>query len=418
MRIFLAFAFVTWMTLSVSNASDQIPGAPQSKPIAIKNAILHTVSGETLTGATIVFEDGKITQIGKDAELPEGTEIIDGSGKHVYPSLIESYSDMGLVEINSVRATIDSRETGDFNPNVRAAVAFNPDSEHIPVTRANGVLLAVTAPSGGIVSGRSSLMMLDGWTWEDMTLQSDLGMHVRWPRRESDVDEFEKVVGQAKRYIEARANSKVSQVKDMRLEAMIPFIEGKIPMIVDAASLNEIESAVSFANKHGLRIIINGGYEAPECAELLKAMDVPVIVGSVYRIPGQRNRAYDEGYTLPARLVEAGIEFCISAGGRFGASGVRNLPYNAAAAVGYGLSEEQALRSITLSAAEILGVEDRVGSLEVGKDATLFITDGNILETATQVEAAFIQGRTVDLDNKHKQLNRKYSTKYERMANQ
>ncbi len=409
---FVAPLFV-FLHTTLATASDQIPGKPQSKPIAIVGATIHTVSGPTLARGAIVFDNGRIVQVGQDATLPDGTEVIDGTGKHVYPSLIEAYSDIGLVEINSVRATMDATETGSINSNVRAAVAFNADSELIPVNRANGVLLAVTAPDGGMIAGRSSLMMLDGWNWEDMTLAADTGMHVNWPRGDGSLTELVEVLEQTRRYQAARAASNSDQAKDLRLEALLPVIDQSIPLIVAATTLNQIEAAVAFGRQQNVRIIINGGYDAVACAELLKRENIPVIVSAVYRVPSRRHSAYDEGYTLPMQLEAAGIKYCISAGGRFGASGLRNLPYNAATAAAYGLSEEQALRAITINPAEILGVADRVGSLQVGLDATLFIADGDILETPTQVEAAFIQGRKVDLDNRHSQLYRKYSAKYD-----
>lgn len=398
-------------------ASDQIPGRPQSGPIAIVGATIHTVQGDVIERGVLMFEDGKITQIGNDLELSAGTEVIEAEGKHVYPGLIEAQSDLGLVEINSVRATLDYRETGSMNPNVRAAAAFNPDSEIIPVNRSNGILLAVTAPSGGTISGRSALMMLDGWTWEDMMLKPDVGMQISWPRRDDGVSELQEIFDQAKRY-HAAVNSKASdQPRDLRLEAVARVLDGEMPIIVAADTINAITSAVAFAQKNNVALIIYGGYEAPKCADLLKLEDVPVIVSAVYQVPRHRHDAFDSAYTLPQRLKDAGIKFCISAGGRFGANGIRNLPYNAATAAAYGLSEEDALRSITLWPAEILGVADRVGSLSVGMDATLFIADGDILETPTQVERAFVQGRLVDLDNKHRQLYRKYSEKYERLEN-
>lgn len=395
-------------------ASDQIPGATQSRPIAIVGATLHLVGSETMESGVIVFENGKITQLGKNITLPTDCETIDGENRHVYPSMIEAYSDIGLVEINSVDATIDNREIGDFNPNVRAAAAFNPDSELIPVNRANGILLALTAPNGGILSGRSSMMMLDGWTWEDMTLQADVGMHVRWPRNDEGVKELAKILEQAKRYSLALESGESKPKKDLRLDALLPVIHGDMPVIVDASSLEEIEQAVGFCNQYEIKLIIHGGTDAPKCAKLLKSQGIPVIVSSVYRNPSRRHEPYDAGYELPKLLHDAGVEFCISAGGRFGASGVRNLPYHAATAAAYGLPEAEALEAITSSAAKILGVDDRVGSLQVGLDATLILTDGNILETPTQVEMAFIQGRKVDLDNKHQQLYRKYSEKYSR----
>lgn len=393
-------------------ASDQIPGKPQSGPIAIVGAVLHTVTDGTKEDAWIVFDEGKISAIGAgEPQLPVGCEVMDGSGKHVYPSLIEGYSDIGLVEINSVRATMDNRETGSFNPNVRAAAAFNPDSELIPVNRANGILISLSAPTGGIVSGRSALMMLDGWTWEDMTLKPDVGMHITWSRS-GDMESLEEFVTQTKRYMAAVEDSDASQPVDLRLAAFARVFAGEMPIIVSADTIDQITSSIAFAKRHGVQLMIHGGADAAKCSSLLKRESIPVMISGVYRTPRRRHAAYDEAYALPSQLEKAGVAFCITAGGRFGASGMRNLPYHAATAVAYGLSPEVALESMTIRTAEILGVADQIGSLEVGKDATLFIADGDILETPTKVESAFIQGRAVDLDNKHKQLYRKYSAKY------
>ncbi len=396
-------------------ASDQIPGAPQKKPIAIQGAVIHTLTGKAIENGLVVFDGGKFTLVAKSGDIPEGAEIIEAQGKHLYPSLIDAYTDIGLVEINSVRATIDSRETGNMNPNVRSVVAFNPDSELIPVNRANGVLLALSAPSGGTLAGRSSLMMLDGWTWEDMALEADTGMHIRWPRDSRQIKELETILDQAARYAASRAQEERLPI-DLRLEALTKVLDGSLSMIVDATSVANIEAAVAFARQRKLKLIIHGGYQAPHCAELLKQAGVPVIVSGVYRTPSGRDEPYDDAYTVPQRLKAAGVQFCISAGGRFGASGVRNLPYHAATAAAFGLDQEEALKSITLYPAEILGVADRVGSVAVERDATFFVADGDILETETQVEFAFIQGRKVDLDNRHQQLYRKYNAKYDQMA--
>lgn len=408
---FALFASLLLLWQPVVQASDQIPGKPQTQPIAIVGATLFPIDAPPIEGGTLVFDEGKITHVGERIDLPDNCQTIPAEGKLVYPSIVEAYSNLGLVEINSVRATLDESETGDWNPNVRAVAAFNPDSEIIPVNRANGILLATTAPSGGILSGRSSLMMLDGWTWEDMALQQDLGMHLRWPRRQEDVDALNRVMDQAQRYEREAADSRI---RDLRLEALVPVLKRQMPVLVEADSVEAIQAAVAWASSRQLDLILIGGTDAPLCADVLKAEQVPVIINGVYRSPRRRHAPYDDAYALPSRLQDAGIAFCISAGGRFGATGIRNLPYHAATAAAYGLSEEEALRAITLSPAEILGVDDRVGSLTVGKDATLIITDGNVLETPTQVEAAFIQGRVVDLDNKHKQLYRKYQAKYAR----
>lgn len=427
--ITLVVLISVWELSSAVHASDQIPGADQTGPVAITAATIHTVAGPAVQAGTLVFENGLITQVGTNVTLPANCQIIRAEGKHVYPSLIEAHSDLGLVEINSVRATQDSREVGEMNPNVRAISAFNPDSEIIPVNRANGILLALTAPGGGILSGRSSLMMLDGWTWEDMALQQDIAMHLRWPRTEESVHALETIVEHAERYRAAissnNADSRPNQQRDLRLDALAQVLpqaandsKPQMPVIVHANSIDEIRSAVAFGHQYQLRIIIHGGADANRCATLLRQEAVPVILSGVYRLPRRRHAAYDSAYALPSLLEKQGVAYCISAGGRFGANGIRNLPYHAATAAAYGLSEEKALRSITLSAAEILGVQNRVGALTPERDATFFIASGNILETETQVETAFIQGRQVDLDNKHRQLYRKYSTKYARQANQ
>jgi imidazolonepropionase-like amidohydrolase len=396
-------------------AHDQIPGAAQKQPIAIVGATIHIISGRDIENGTIIFVGGKITAVGKGVEIPADAEVIRAEGKHVYPSLIDANSDIGLVEVNSIRATIDSRETGNINPNVRAVAAFNPDSELIPVNRANGVLIAVSAPIGGLIAGRSAVMVLDGWTWEDMTLKADAGLHIRWPREAGrELQELDELLEQTARYVASRKVNTLLPM-DLRLESMARVLDGSLPMVADATSITQIESAVAFAKQRNLKLVIHGGYEAEHCAELLKKAEVPVIVSGVYRTPSGRDNPYDEAYTLPKRLKDAGVKFCICSGGRFGASGLRNLPYHAATASAYGLSQEDALKSITLDAAQILGVADRVGALATDLDATLFIADGNILETETQVLQAFVQGRKVDLDNRHQQLYRKYSAKYDQL---
>ena len=413
-------------------AHDEIPGAPQRAPIALVGATIHPVSSPPIIG-TLIFAKGKITVVSKHIPVPRGTLSINCKGKHVYPGMFDAYSDMGLVEINAVRATNDMEEVGSINPNVRAVMSVNPDSEIIPVTRSNGILLSVTAPTGRLIAGQSAVLMLDGWTYEDMTLQEGVGMHIRWPQmspvsrwstsssssqqmrnRDQAIKNLHEIIRKVQHYRSARNADPQKHGKDIRWEAMLPVLDGKVPVIVSANEIKQIQSAVAFTQKYKLRLIIYGGYDAPACAALLKKHSIPIIVGGTYRLPRRRFDAFDSAYTLPARLHAKKIPFCISGAGRFGASNVRNLPYHAATAVAYGLSQQEALRSITLSPAEILGVAKRVGSLEVGKDATLIVTSGNPLETATQVELAFIQGRKVDLNNKHKRLFKKYEEKLRR----
>ena len=417
--------------VSSATANPEIPGAPQSKPIVLTGATVHPVSGPAIEGATLVLDKGKIVAIGKEVEVPEGAEVVDVKGKRIYPGLFDANTEMGLVEIKSVRATIDLRETGIFNPNVRAIVAVNPDSEAIPVTRSNGVLLALAAPHGDFVAGRSAVIALDGWTWEDMAVKPDAGLHVIWPNlragRQPDEDEdqpklkADEVVDKLHDLLDdarAYAASRKADAKyplDARLQSLQDVLSRKLPLIVRADHVRQIRAAVAFCEHERLKLIILGGYDAADCADLLKKYDVPVIVGGVYRLPQRQGDAYDAAYTLPERLRQAGVRFCISCTDRHGASSVRNLPYHAATAAAYGLPADEALKSITLYPAQIFGISNRVGSLEVGKDATIIVTNGDPLETPTQVEAAYIQGRKVDLNDRHKRLWHKYEEKYRRL---
>jgi len=419
----------------------------QAEPVVIQNATVHTVSGATLSNAWVYFTGGKIEGLG-DGPMPrfaQSVRMIDGAGKHVYPGLIAPYSQVGLTEIAAVRATLDMGEVGQATPEVRAVVAVNPDSTLIPVTRANGVLLAGVFPQtnfggllnyfdgpGGLIPGRAGVVRLDGWTWEDMTVVPDIGLVINWPLsrpivatwmdrseddQQKDIDRTHRILDEmitgAKSYAATRA-ADASLPTDLRFEAMRAlFAAGaaKRPILAMCGDADQIRSAVSFCAKHSLKCIIVGGAEAPQCAELLKRHSVPVIVSNgTMRFPRRDDSAYDEAYTLPARLEAAEIDWCLASGEE--TPHERNLPYSAAMAAAHGLAPDAALRSITLSAAKILGIADRYGSLETGKSATLFIADGDILEVSTNVEACFIDGRALDMDDKHKALERKYREKY------
>lgn len=433
MRMLSLFCGGLLFTMATAWANPEVPGAPQKKPVAITNATIHPVSGPVIAGGTIVFDKGKITALGKDVVIPADAEKIDATGKHAYPGLFDGLTDLGLVEINSIRATIDGQEVGQLNPNVRALVAVNPDSEMIPVTRSNGILLALTAPYGGLMSGRSAVIQMDGWTYEDLALAGDAALHIQWPqygggggrgrrggvspdegagsRAEQAITQLHQALADARAYGAARkANSNTP--RDARWESLQDVLSGKLPVIIHADDVRQITGAVAFAQQEKLRLILAGGYDARQCLSLLRKYDVPVIVGGTYRLPRRRGDAYDSAYELPAALHQAGIRYCIATQGRFGASNVRNLPYHAAAAIGFGLPADEALKAITLHPAQILGVADRVGSLEVGKDATLFIADGDALDTPTQITTAWIQGRKVELNDRHKRLFHKYEQKY------
>ncbi len=417
------------LTTSPLVAHDQIPGPPQSRPIVIKGVTIHVIDGPTIENGSVLFEEGRFTAVGKAVAVPEKAVEIEARGRHLYPGLIESVTDLGLREISAVDATDDRAEFGDRNPNVRSWIAVNPDSELIPVARAGGVLVAMTAPTGRWLRGQSAVMYLDGWTASEMAILAPAGLYVNWgamhPRdddekerrqkREEKLAELDALLDEARRYGKAREKRAEQTPTDLRLESLLPVIAGEQPLFAEAERQSEIESAVAYAQAQGLRLVIYGGYDAAECAVLLKEYQVPVIVGSTYRLPQRRDDPYDAAYTLPERLRKAGVSFAIAgegAGSPGGAANARNLPYHAAVAVAHGLPHDEAVRAITLSAAEILGVSDRIGSITVGKDATLILTDGDILETETNVTAAYIQGRVVDLGSRHKMLYEKYKQKY------
>jgi len=411
--------------------SDEVPGARQTKPVALVGGTVHPVTSEPIENATILFENGKIVAMGTDVDIPKDAETIDVTGKHVFPSMFETYSQMGLTEIGAVPATVDTSEGGDVNPNVSALVAVNPDSELIPVTRSNGVLLCVSAPSGGFVSGMSAVLQLDGWTYEALALKKQATMQVSWPslrrsrfarggqgdgertkRYEEQVNQLRELFKETRAYKAGKEANGNLQPLNLRLEAMIPVVDGELPMMVRADALNQIQSAVAFSAEQNAKLIILGGYDAALCADLLKKHDVPVIVSAVQRRPLRRSDAYDAPYTLPKRLSEAGVQFCISASDRSSTWNTRILPFQAAMAAGYGLDRDEALKAVTLYPAQIMGLGDQVGSLDVGKHATLFVCDGDPLEIENQVTHAWVQGRAVDLSDKHKRLYDKYQRKY------
>ena len=387
----------------------------EAKTWALKGGTIHPVEGEPIAAGTILFDESGILAMGVGVEIPADATVVDTSGKQIYPGLIAAHSQIGLIEIPAVRATVDTAEAGRFNPNAAAHKAFNPDSEVIPVTRSNGVLVALVAPSGGLLSGQASLMRLSGWTWEEMLLEPSVGLVTNWPsaRRSTEgLTELKTLFDQARAYLATRAASPETTPIDLRLEAMKPILDGERPLLVAADGLAEIEAAVAFATWQQVKLVILGGYDAPLCAPLLKEHDVPVIVSSIHRLTRRRNDPYDAPYTLPERLRAAGLSYCIAGDGRF-ASNVRNLPYHAATAVAYGLPADEALKAITLYPAQIFGVDDRVGSLKVGKEATLFVTDGDPLETPTQILDAYVAGKPVELSDRHKELYEKFRQRIE-----
>ncbi len=403
-----------------ADATDEVPGPVQDQPVAFTNAVIHTIVDKPIKRGVIMFEHGRITKIGDSVTPPDNAKVIDLDGLHVYPSLIEAHSQIGLKEISAVRATRDYAESGSLNPNVKANVSVNPDSEVIPVTRANGVLIAVSAPSGGRVSGMAAVLQLDGWTNEDMTLKAGAALVINWPSPPTSGESpglkiLRRMFKEARAYRQARAVDESSQRFDIRYESLGPVLDGDVPLMATAHDAREIQAAVGFAEEQQVKLIIFGGHDAEHCAELLKEHNIPVVIDSVHRRPTRRHEPYDIAYTLPARLSKAGVKFCISGSDRADTWNSRNLPYHAATAAAHGLSYEDAMRSVTLFPAQILGIDDRVGSLEVGKDATLIVTDGDPLETPTQIIHAYVQGRKVQLSSRHTRLYEKYTEKYRQL---
>lgn len=412
-------------------AGSEIPGAVQKLPVAIVNATIHTVTNGTLTNATIVFDSGKIVSVGTNVAVPPNATTIDAGGKHVYPGIIAANTSLGINEIGAVRATRDASEVGTVNPNVRTEVAYEPDSEVIPTIRSNGILIANVEPENGTVSGMSSVMRLDGWTREDISITPRSAMVVTWPtmhviqawwmkksaeeqRKEiaKELEAIHSLFTEARTYALAYAGGMETGKRNLKFEAMRLVFDGTLPVIVNANTRQEIHAALDLADEFGLRVIIQGGEEAPAVADRLLAMNVPVITRNVHSLPTRAEAPYDEGYTLPKRLQDAGIRYCIANDGWWQ---VRSLPYEAGTAVAFGLTEDQALAAITISAAEILGISEWYGSLEVGKSATLFVTAGNCLDGRTNVVShAWIDGRSVDLSNKQSKLAEKYRVRYSR----
>ena len=408
-------------------AQNPIPAAPQTRPFAVTGATVHVGNGEVIENATLLVNDGRIEGIGTGLNVPDGYETVEASGKAVYPGLIALNSQLGLTEIGAVRATNDQREVGLFNPNARAAIAFNTDSQVIPTVRARGVLLAQATPEGPLVSGRSAVMQLDGWNYEDATVRADDGVHINWPSRNSynwqtgelkanprydeQVRELESFLEQAVGYCgrDPEAGNRL-----LKLEAFCDAITGNARAYLHADEARNIQAGVLLLKRLGARPVVVGGYQAYLIPEFLQREEVPVILGSTQALPAAQDEPVDQPYRAPALLAEAGVDFAISHEGYWQQ---RNLPFVAGQAVAFGLDYERAVEAVTLAPARIVGIADRYGSLEEGKSATFVIVAGDLLDMRSSVvENAYIDGRSVNLDNKQAELYRKFSEKYRRLS--
>ncbi|HEY1023541.1 MAG TPA: amidohydrolase family protein [Sphingobacteriaceae bacterium] len=406
------------------------PAKPQSKPMAVVGATIHTGTGQVIQNGYISFDKGKITGIGDASSVKFNTattEIINGAGKHIYPGFISPLTNLGLTEIESVRATLDFREVGNMNAHVRSVMAYNTDSKVPNTLRTNGILLAQVAPQGGTISGQSSLMELDGWNWEDAAYKTDVALHLNWPamqqsggrfgprlspeqqreRYQRSVDEIRGFFTEAKAYYEAPK----TEVFNARFAAVKRVFTGEEKVFVSANSAKDIIAAVTFFKGLDITPVLVGGRDAHLVTGLLKDNNISVIINEPHSLPGRTDDDVYLPYKQAKLLQDAGINYALSIDGYWQQ---RNLPFMAGTAAAHGLTKEQALSAITLNPAKILGVDKTAGSLETGKDATFFVSSGDALDMRTNdVEQAFIRGKNLDLDNLHKQLYKRYSQKYD-----
>lgn len=426
-KVLLLFLFISGAVA----AQIPTPAPPQSESILILGAAAHTGTGEVIENSAIGFTNGKFNFVGKasDVNRSDYSRVIDAEGKHVYPGFIGPNSTLGLREIDAVRATLDFSETGALNPNVRTLIAFNTDSRITPTVRTNGVLTVQAAPRSGLVSGTSSIMKLDGWNWEDAVLKADDGIHINWPNmftisgwwaQQGGVNKNKNYEEQVQTLYKFFTDAQVYAVndkheeKDLRFEAMRNLFTGKERLYIHADFVKEISEAVNMAKSTGvMKPVIVGGRDAWMVTDILKENNVPVIVHRLHELPEFADEDVDRPYKLPKLLQDAGVLFCLDYSGQMEAMNLRNLPFAAGTAAAYGLTKEEALASITLNAAKILGIDDITGSLETGKDATLFISTGDALDMITNnVETAFIQGREIELINEQIEQFKRYSEKY------
>jgi imidazolonepropionase-like amidohydrolase len=427
-------AFACAMFAGSLFAQSVIPNSPGRKPtIAIRNATIYPVTSPAIENGTIVFSNGTITAVGKDVAVPQGATVIDGTGLRVYPGMIDSGSEVGLVEISAVPGTVDTNELGDINPNARAEIAVNPHSNVIPVTRVNGITTVITEPSGGIISGSSALIQLAGWTPQEMTVKAPVAMHIHFPRLRGgrfaevpqdeeaekearknytqQVDKLRDVLRDAQAYAKAvAARDKDPNVKrydrDLVLEALVPVVEGREPVIVHASLERDIKAALKFSDEMKLKVVLADADDVQRVIPELKKRNIPVILGPILDLPPREDDPYDLLFTNAKALYDAGILFSIQSQDSHNA---RNLPYHAAACAAFGLPKDAALKAVTISPAQIFGVADKVGSLEAGKRADVILTDGDPLEIVTHVKRLFIGGEDISLETNQTLLYEKFS---------
>lgn len=417
------------LIFSINHLLAQSYDTIQKHSMLLTNATIHIGNGTVYENGVIAFEKGKITLVGDATTMrydaTKYSEIINCAGKHIYPGLIALNSQLGLIEIEQARSTRDTYETGEINPSVRSIISYNTDSKVIPTIRTNGILIAQIIPSGGLISGSSSVVELDAWNWEDAAYKSDNGMQITWPgyytysfengyfqiipnkNYTAEIQKLETFFDEARAYCNAKNHANTN----LKFEAMRNVFEKQSTLFIQANTAKEIIAAVQFAEKNTVSYVIVGASQAGKILDFLQEHHVKIILENLHSLPGLDDADIKTFYKLPAQLQQAGVEYALSYS--FSHWNMRNLPFLAGTAAAYGISKEQALESITLSAAKMLGIENTLGSLESGKDATLLICEGDLLDMKSSVvERAFIRGREIEINNWQYENYEKFSKKY------
>lgn len=425
---FAALSLFAFRFCAFAQSEVPAPAPKQTKSIYLTNATVHVGNGQVLQKATVAFNDGKITLVAENPSFKTDEtmgRVIDCTGKHIYPGIIAANTKVGLDEIEAVRATNDYAEVGDFNPDARAIVAYNTDSRVTPTVRSNGILYAQSTPQYGYIAGTSAVVQLDAWNWEDALVKED-GVWMGWPsllsgggwwaepsapkpNKEYDkqVNAIKDYFREAKSYYDAGTHAKAN----LRFDAMKGLFDRSKNLYVNVDRVKEMEHVIAFAEEFNLKLVLVGANESYMIAEELAQKKVPVMLGKTHELPANADADIDQAYKTPAILQKAGVMFCITIPGGFWQQ--RNLGFNAGSAVAYGLTKEQALAAITSNVAKILGIDAQIGTLETGKAASLIISSGDVLDMrSSNIEYAFIDGRQIDLNNKQKELNSKFSKKY------
>ncbi len=425
----------SWLALLLAPAAAGLLIAADNS-VLVRNVDVHPVTGPEIHNGAVLVIDGKIAEVGARVAPRAGARVVDGHGLQLYPGMINAATNVGLEEIESIRDTIDLDEIGTFNPELRAEIAFNPSSEHIEVTRAAGITTVIALPGSGgrggrggaaspVITGQGALMHLEGWTWEDMAVKPSAVMDMLFPEIQGGggrggfaallggptrtyaeeeklykqkLDQISQFFNEAREYKAAKAAAGPGFKRDIRLEAMIPVIDGQLPLFVRAERERMIKDAIEFADKEKVKIIIADPREMGSTGPMLKAHNIPVVLGKTFQLPMRDDDPYDAPYTLPNEFYKAGVKFCF---GTFDVEFARNVPFEAAQAVAFGLPKDAALKGLTINSAEILGVGNELGSIEKGKMGDFILTDGDPLEAKTNIKQMFIGGREVSLESRH-----------------